>query len=132
MATDVTLETAWEMLRTDPASVLVDVRTTAEWNFVGIPDLSRVGKEPRLVQWITFPAGSPNEDFIDQAAQGLSSDQPILLLCRSGARSRAAADALVERGFEGAVNVVAGFEGDLDSDGHRHGGWKDVLPWRQS
>lgn len=125
------LEETWELLEEDPGAVLIDVRTTAEWTFVGLPDLSALGKEVRLVEWTRFPDGAMNPDFVAQATEGLGTDQPILLLCRSGARSNAAAAALAQAGFT-TINVGSGFEGDLDPVGHRRGGWKDRLPWRQS
>ena len=132
-AGELTLEQAWTMLADDPAAVLVDVRTMAEWNFVGVPDLSGLGKEARLVEWIGYPDGAPNPGFVEQASAELSPGQPILLLCRSGARSLGAARALTAAGFGPAYNVTAGFEGPLDADGHRGGGWKHAgLAWRQS
>lgn len=128
---ELALDAAWAML-SEPDAVLVDVRTTAEWSFVGVPDLASLDKEVRLVEWSRFPSGQPNPDFVTEASAGLSPDQAVLLLCRSGARSRAAAEALAARGFTRTFNVSAGFEGPLDDSAHRHGGWKDHLPWRQS
>ena len=128
---DLTLGDAWSLLTTDADAVLIDVRTTAEWQFVGTPDLSSLGKAARLVEWTTWPGGAPNPGFIAEATVDLTPEQPILLLCRSGARSLAAAQALAANGYPNVHNVVAGFEGDLDGDTHRHGGWKDELPWTQ-
>ncbi len=130
-SSELSLDAAWTLLASDPAATLIDVRTAAEWTYVGGPDLSLLGKQVRQVEWTRFPDGAPNPQFIEQASQGLTSDQPILLICRSGARSRAAADALGAAGFASAHNVTAGFEGDLDDYGHRHGGWREVLPWKQ-
>ena len=129
---EISLEDAWSMLTDDADAALIDVRTAAEWNFVGRPDLASIGKEVRLAEWTRFPDGSQNEGFVEQATDGLRSDQPILLICRSGARSRAAAQRLEAAGFPKVYNVSAGFEGDLDGNGHRHGGWKEQLPWQQS
>ncbi len=125
------LDMAWAMLSENPAATLIDVRTEAEWNFVGMPDLRPVSKQVRFVEWLSFPAGEPNEAFLDRAADGLDRDAPVLLLCRSGHRSQAAALLLTDAGFTQAVNIEAGFEGDLDADSHRHGGWKAQLPWVQ-
>lgn len=125
------LEEAWELLRNDPGAVLVDVRSMAEWNFVGVPDLTSIEKEVRLVEWTSYPTGTPNPEFVGRAAGGIQSDQHILLLCRSGARSQAAAQSLKAAGYANAHNISAGFEGDLGPDRHRHGGWKDHLPWIQ-
>ena len=132
-AGELSLEEAWAMLRDDPAAVLIDVRTAAEWNFVGVPTLDEVGKEARFVEWITFPGGQPNPVFLDQATAGLDAGAPVLLLCRSGARSLHAARALTAAGYGPAYNVTAGFEGPIDEAGHRDGGWRHAgLPWRQS
>lgn len=128
---DISLDQAWSMLADDPSAVLIDVRTVAEWTFVGVPDLAELGKELRTVEWTRFPGGAANPDFVAQAGQGIGPDQPILLLCRSGARSLSAARALRAAGYTETYNVVAGFEGDLGADQHRHGGWKESLPWRQ-
>ena len=125
------LDDAWRMLNDDQKAVLVDVRSTAEWNLVGIPDLSGLPNELRTVEWTSYPTGSANPDFVDQATTGLDPDQPILLLCRSGARSQAAAQALQANGYANVHNIAPGFEGPLDGQRHRHGGWKDKLPWIQ-
>ena len=130
--TQLELSDAWGMLVEDANAVLIDVRTVAEWNFVGVPNLESVGKTVRLVEWTRFPGGDANPDFVASASEGLSADQPILFICRSGARSQAAATALAEAGFTNLFNVSAGFEGDLDPEHHRHDGWKDHLPWNQS
>lgn len=128
---NVDLDKTWEALSSDSNAVLVDVRTQAEWSFVGTPDLTQLGKQVRLVEWTMYPGGNPNPHFVDQATDGLDPSQPIYLVCRSGARSMAAAQALEAAGFSSTFNVAPGFEGDLDDEGHRHGGWKDSLPWRQ-
>ncbi len=130
---ELTLDEAWAMLADDPNAVLIDVRTAAEWNFVGVPDLDEIGKQARFVEWIRFPDGAPNPDFVGQATAELTKGQPILLLCRSGARSLAAAKVLTDAGYGPAYNVTAGFEGPLDERGHRSGGWRHAgLAWRQS
>ena len=128
---ELSLDEAWGLLRDDARSVLVDVRTQAEWSFVGIPSLDELGKQARFAEWTTFPSGDRNAEFLSQAAADLAQDTPIVLLCRSGARSLAAANALGDAGYALTYNVTAGFEGDLDADGHRNGGWKTHLPWRQ-
>ena len=125
------LSEAWDMLTGDENAVLIDVRTSAEWNFVGVPDLRSLGREVRAVEWTSFPTGAANPAFDEHALVGLSTDQPILLICRSGARSQAAAERLKIKGFDRVYNIAAGFEGPLDSEQHRHGGWKDELPWVQ-
>lgn len=132
MVVNVSLAQAWELLESDDRAVLIDVRTMAEWNFVGVPVLDDIGCELRLVEWSTFPSGAPNPDFLATATADLEPDQPILFLCRSGARSDAAARAFESLGFGNTYNVTDGFEGHLDEAGHRMGGWKhEGLPWRQ-
>lgn len=134
-AGDATPREAWSWLRAEPDTVLVDVRTDAEFNYVGRPDLSSIGKDVALVMWVTFPDGARNPDFIAQIkAAGFAPDQKILFLCRSGVRSRHAAAAMSDAGFPNCFNVLEGFEGDKDAAGHRGtvGGWKAAgLPWTQ-
>jgi rhodanese-related sulfurtransferase len=134
-AGDITAADAWERLQADPKAQLVDVRTMAEWNFVGLPDLSSLGRQVHCIEWQAFPTGARNPGFVSEAAQVLGDkNAPVLLLCRSGARSRAAAIALTEAGFAQAFNIAGGFEGDHDGEGHRgnRSGWKaENLPWKQ-
>jgi len=135
-AGDISAAQAWERLQADAGAQLVDVRTMAEWNFVGLPDLSGLGRRVHCIEWQQFPGGGRNPDFVAQASQALADkNAPVMLLCRSGARSRAAAIALTAAGYSQAFNIGDGFEGDVDADGHRgnHNGWKAAnLPWRQS
>ena len=108
--------------------MLVDVRTRAEWSFVGVPVIDGAADAVAFVEWSTFPAGTVNERFVDEVvAAGLAPGRPVYLLCRSGVLSKAAADALT------AYNILDGFEGGHDADGHRTvSGWKNAgLPWRQ-
>lgn len=132
---------AWEILSADAGAVLVDVRTAPEWGFVGGPDLSKLGKDVLRVQWKTWPDMSPLPDFVGtlmEEASGLPSR--MLFICRSGARSMQAAQAVAEAlSAKGTpvecTNVAEGFEGDLDPLKHRGAlnGWKARgLDWRQS
>lgn len=131
---------AWEMLAHNPTVQLIDVRTIAEWNFVGLPDLSSLQRRVHCIEWQGYPTMQPNPNFAADATEalqacGADSQTPILFLCRSGARSRAAAMAMTRAGFEKSFNIAGGFEGDLDTDGHRGqaSGWKATgLPWRQT
>ncbi|GAB2661462.1 rhodanese-like domain-containing protein [Gordonia jinhuaensis] len=132
-AGDVTPEQAWETLSTDPDAVLVDCRTQAEWAFVGVPELGAIGKAVVLIEWNHFPGGH-NDAFVDQLrAAGVRDDQTVLFLCRSGQRSIGAAQAATAAGVGKSYNILDGFEGGLDADGHRGSvGWRAVgLPWRQ-
>jgi rhodanese-related sulfurtransferase len=133
-AGDVAPEEAYAALAADEDAVLVDVRTTAEWNYVGLPDLTPIGKRVICVEWQRFPDGALNGDFLDQLQDaGLPDGAPIYFLCRSGVRSAAAAEAATAAGLGPAYNVADGFEGPSDEHGHRSvSGWKNSgLPWRQ-
>jgi len=132
---DVSPQQAWEALKTDPNAVLVDVRTDAEWNFVGLPDLSDLGKKVVLIPWQMFPTMQVNGQFTEQLRKaGVTPESRVYYLCRSGARSLAAGQAAQAAGFPQAFNVADGFEGPVGPDGHRGGvaGWKaEGLPWVQ-
>lgn len=135
-AGDVDSATAWHRLANDPNAVLVDVRTRAEWSFVGVPDLDPLGKEVRFVEWQGYPDMQVNQNFVEAiAAAGASPSQSLYLICRSGARSAHAATALTAAGYARCFNVADGFEGPHDGEGHRGSvaGWKAAgLPWRQA
>lgn len=139
-AGDIECSDAWALLENDPAAQLIDVRTMAEWNFVGLPDLTAVGRRVLTVEWQCYPSMDVNPDFVARTAEllageGAGPDSPLLFLCRSGARSRAAAIAMTRAGCTAAYNVACGFEGDPDAERHRgmRNGWKaSGLPWRQS
>jgi rhodanese-related sulfurtransferase len=133
-AGDVTPEQAWTALRDEPESVLVDVRTSAEWAYVGLPDLGPIGKDVVRIEWQRFPDGSVNESFTeDLEAAGVGKQQPLYFLCRSGVRSAAAAQAATAAGWATSHNVAEGFEGPHDAQHHRTvSGWKVAgLPWVQ-
>ena len=125
----------WEALRSDPKAQLVDVRTEAEWAYVGLPDLAPAGKQAVLIQWQVYPGMQVNGNFADQLMQaGFTPEHHIYFICRSGQRSLAAAQAAQAAGFPHVYNVAEGFEGPPDGAGHRGtvGGWKARdLPWRQ-
>ena len=139
-AGDLSVAEAWDVLKDNPKAQLVDVRTQAEWSFVGLPDLSSLNRGVHCIEWQSFPAMSANPDFAAEAdaavtGAGAGKDAPILFLCRSGARSRAAAIAMTSAGYARAYNVAGGFEGDLDPARHRgtKNGWKaQGLPWKQT
>jgi rhodanese-related sulfurtransferase len=108
---------------------LVDVRTDAELHFVG----SVPGSEP--IEWNTYPEGQRNPTFLEQLAEVVPKDAPVMFLCRSGVRSHYAAISAAQAGWQEAYNVLEGFEGDKDAAGHRSvtGGWRKAgLPWKQS
>jgi rhodanese-related sulfurtransferase len=125
----------WQALSSDPQAQMVDVRTDAEWAYVGFPDLSGLGKRIATISWQVFPAMQVNADFVDELrAAGFTPEQRIYFLCRSGVRSLHAAEAAVAAGFPHSFNIADGFEGPPDAAGHRGkvSGWKvEGLPWRQ-
>ena len=139
-AGNITSAEAWALLESDRQAQLVDVRTAAEWTFVGVPDLGPVGRKALLVEWQVYPTMGRNAAFEDAvaerlAAAGATATTPVLFLCRSGARSQAAARAMTAKGFVKCFNVADGFEGDVDADRHRGrtSGWKaSGLPWAQT
>lgn len=135
-AGDVAPATAWKILGQHKDAALIDVRTRPEWNFVGLPDLESLAKKPALVEWQIFPSMQPNPDFVSALSGALADkDAPLLFLCRSGARSAAAAKAMTAAGYSTCLNVADGFEGPLNAEARRGaaGGWKAAgLPWRQT
>jgi rhodanese-related sulfurtransferase len=126
----------YDLLRKDGRAVLIDVRTRAEWAYVGTPDLRELGRDVVLIEWTTFPDGQRNPEFLAELEQaGVERDAPLAFICRSGQRSRRAAELATAAGYTTAYNVAEGFEGPVDDAGHRgtNGGWKAAgLPWRQS
>ena len=134
-AGDVSPDKAWQGLGADSRSVLVDVRTRPEWQFVGVPDLSGIGKQVAAVSWQVYPGMERNPQF-EEAVRSVaaSPDVPVYFICRSGVRSRAAAIAMTAAGYTQCYNVAGGFEGGLDEARHRGAreGWKaGGLPWVQ-
>lgn len=134
-AGDLSPSETFTLLSDEPTAALVDVRTAAEWAYVGLPDLTGLGKDVIRIEWVRYPDGARNTAFLDElAAAGVGPDDAVAFLCRSGVRSRAAAAEATSAGYSKAYNISDGFEGQLDGDGHRGlGGWKTSgLPWRQS
>lgn len=125
----------WRLLAENPNAVLIDVRTLPEWLYVGVADLAKLDKQCLFISWQQFPAMQIDPQFIERIeAAGVTRNQPILLLCRSGVRSKDAAIALTAAGFGPCYNVAEGFEGGMDAAKHRAvNGWKMAgLPWIQS
>jgi rhodanese-related sulfurtransferase len=139
-AGDVSVEDAYSLLEKDPRATLVDVRTQPEWQFIGAPDLSSLGKSPVFLQWQVYPAMAVAADFVESLSgelrrRGLDETAPVIFLCRSGARSRHAAIAMAKAGWSRCYNVADGFEGPLDAERHRNAasGWRARgLPWTQT
>lgn len=138
-AGDVACDECWATLVENKSAQLMDVRTAAEWSFVGLPDLQKIGKRVLLVEWQQLPSMNVNPNFVREAKEqleqsGADEASPVYTLCRSGARSISAAQALTKAGYQNVFNVLEGFEGRHDASGRRGlvSGWKvDNLPWRQ-
>ena len=126
----VTPQEAYTLLQQDASVKLVDVRTNAERDWVGrvaIPETQHVA-----IEWNVYPGGTPNPHFLQQLAKAADKENVLLFLCRSGVRSRHAAKLATEHGYKNCFDILEGFEGDKDTQGHRKtvGGWcKAGLPW---
>jgi len=139
-AGDVDCSTAWEKLAGNKNCILVDVRTSVEWNFVGLPDLTELQKDVLLLEWQQYPAMNQNSDFTSQLSSlieqiGGNQDTEICFLCRSGVRSQSAAVAMTSLGYKNCFNVAGGFEGGHNEKMRRGlvNGWKaSGLPWHQN
>ncbi|KQT43142.1 sulfurtransferase [Aureimonas sp. Leaf454] len=138
-AGDVSSRECWTALSEDRDAFLIDVRTKAEWTFVGVPELGEAMREPLFQEWQTYPSMAIDPTFAAtvadavEAAGGTRSSK-LYFLCRSGARSQGAAAALTQAGFSDCFNIADGFEGPPDPQGHRGtvAGWKAAgLPWAQ-
>src|ERR1035437_9049352 len=104
---------AYEIWRAAPGAKLVDVRTRAEWDWVGrIPGAEEI-------EWMSYPTNQPNSHFLAQLKQQVDPEALVMFICRSGARSHNAASLASQAGYTEAYNVLEGFEGDKDANGHR-------------
>ncbi len=137
---DVDARETWNALSREQGAALIDVRTAAEWSYVGLPDPSSTGAPLYRIEWQSFPSGAVNPDFVATLKAALQerdvgNDAPLYFICRSGARSASAAAAITAAGYTRCYNVAGGFEGPRDKSGHRGtvDGWKAAgLPWVQS
>ena len=131
---NVDVEATWQTLKSRARSQLIDVRTRAEWTYVGIPDLGSLNKRAVLVEWQTFPDQTVDPRFAERLAGelnalGVKTDDDLFFICRSGGRSLTAAKAMAAMGYRACHNVAGGFEGPLDDERHRghrrrlEGGW---------
>jgi rhodanese-related sulfurtransferase len=134
-AGDVLPAEAWQILKSKQDSYLVDVRTSAEWHYVGFPDLKPLNKEVIKLEWRLLPGMEKNNNFLrDLQRIVVNPEAEIFFLCRTGGRSTEAAIEMAKVGYKKSYNITGGFEGDLDSNSHRGkiSGWKaEKLPWRQ-
>jgi rhodanese-related sulfurtransferase len=139
-AGDLLATDAFGLLANDAASALIDVRTQAEWTYVGAPDLQALGKAPLFLEWQNFPSMSVDAHFAARLsamleAADVKQGASLVFLCRSGVRSRHAAIAMTSAGWAPCFNISDGFEGPLDPSSHRSviRGWKAAnLPWMQT
>lgn len=117
---------AFEIWQLAPGARLVDVRTRAEWDWVGrVPGAEKI-------EWQSYPSNQPNNHFLVQLKQCVDPQSLVMFLCRSGVRSHHAASLANEAGYSASYNVLEGFEGDKDANGQRGktGGWRHAgLPW---
>jgi rhodanese-related sulfurtransferase len=120
----------WELIQSTPDAVLIDIRMEIESLYVGRP--------PKAVNipWYEYPDFEADAAaFVANVAHEVArKDQTVALICRSGSRTLEACQALVKAGFKNVINVVNGFEGDLDANDHRStvNGWRfEGLPWEQ-
>lgn len=132
---DVLPTEAWTSLKTEPNSFLVDVRTSAEWHFVGLPDLTSINKEAVCIEWKELPDMRINPGFALNLTKKISDrNSKIFFICRTGGRSAEAAIAMTNEGYQHCYNIIGGFEGEPDQNNHRGNkiGWKAAaLPWEQ-
>ena len=120
---------AWDMMKGNQRVVMIDVRSSMEYLFVGHAR-GRVH-----VPWIDAPSWTVNPNFVTEVRKVMlggigigehTDDAPVLLICRSGKRSLEAGKLLMKNGFTGVYNVAEGFEGELDEQHRRStlGGWR--------
>lgn len=134
------MRATWDDLAATTGATLIDVRTRAEWTYVGVPSLAALGKAPIFLEWDDFATGDLVPDFTGRlqaalAKAGVGKDAPLYFLCRSGNRSKHAAILATRAGYARAHNIDLGFEGRLSPERHRAtpGSWKaEGLPWVQS
>jgi rhodanese-related sulfurtransferase len=119
---------AYQLMTQAANAKMVDVRTRAEWEYVGmIPGSIQI-------ELLTYPGSQPNPKFLDELKTQVDKESIVMFVCRSGARSHNAAVAATQAGYLDCYNVLQGFEGDKDANGHRNtvGGWRAAgLPWKQ-
>ncbi|MBT0959655.1 rhodanese-like domain-containing protein [Denitromonas iodatirespirans] len=119
---------AHQVWQAAPGARLIDVRTRAEWDWVGrIPGAAEI-------EWMSYPGNQPNAHFLTELKRQIDPEALTLFICRSGQRSSKAAAVATEAGYSNCYNVLEGFEGDKDALGHRNaiGGWRKAgLPWQQ-
>jgi rhodanese-related sulfurtransferase len=122
---------SWAFLQAHPQALFIDVRMEIEYMYVGHP--------PGVVNipWYEYPDMMPDPvGFVRQVEHEAKGDKtrPVVLICRSAKRTLAAGEVLEQAGFTDVINVLEGFEGELDDQMHRGktNGWRfHGLPWEQ-
>lgn len=132
MINEISSKTAWLMLREEPKTILIDVRSHAEWMLVGTPVLDSLGKKTVCIEWQDMN-GERNPSFMGELESHVQKQNTLLMMCRSGKRSMMAAISAEQEGFN-VLNISDGFEGDLNDQHQRKSvnGWCHAgLPWKQ-
>ncbi len=134
---EINCKQAWEITQSDPRALIIDVRSSMEFLFVGH------AKGAIHIPWIDEPDWEVNPNFVADvrkillggvACVGDDGCVPVILICRSGKRSRDAGKLLIEAGLKQIYSIDEGFEGELDDNHQRstQGGWRyHELPWEQ-
>ncbi len=140
--TQISAKDAFNILKNEQNSILVDVRTFEEFKFVGIVDSAEFSDRMALIPWQNFPTMELNPEFANKLEDDLRKifgnaieEIKIIFLCRTGGRSNAAANHALNLGYKNCYNLISGFEGDLNQHSQRGkiNGWKaENLPWRQN
>lgn len=136
---NIDVKDVWSRLAANKSAQLIDVRTPTEWSGIGIPDLAELRSDPILVEWPSIADAPSLEAFAadletELKARGVSRRDELFFICRSGARSAAAARVMAAAGYSSCYNVAEGFEGPADQTGNRGtiAGWQAAgLPWTQ-
>ncbi len=119
----------YELIENDSSVILVDVRTRAEIDWIGKPVIK--AEQYVHIEWLIYPGSAQNPDFLN-SLNNFSKDTALVFLCRSGIRSKMAVQSALDNGFETAIDVIGGFEGQRNNYGHRKSvdGWCQAgLPW---
>lgn len=135
-ASDISPVDAYEILKNEPNSFLIDVRTLPEWQFSGVPNLELIGKKAQTISWVFYPKMDLNNDFAEQVTKIVpDKNTKLFFMCKIGGRSLDAAIKMANLGYKNCYNVIGGFEGDVNEEGQRGkiNGWKGAgLPWYQN
>lgn len=120
---------AWELLKSNDNSYLIDVRTTSEWKHYGVPKLDALKKKLIMLEWMFLPDMKRNDNFKSALSEIVTDKSSALLfLCKSGGRSQQAAIEMTAQGYKNCYNIIDGYECALNNN---TSGWKATLPWEQ-